>query len=365
MANNLSKNSNYIPVALALIIVVVIGIILILVFWDGDNQNNNPPVNGGNTTTTGNGNNTTTGNNGGNGNTEPDMLDYTSQDYSFSLEYPENWLKNETGASVQEPKINFYKNISSSAVLPLDHFSNENHVSIFPLGIGTEGLVGVSRDVDFNVGFILSGDSKMFVLEDGTPYAAYLIPQNPPPGWNESGFIWIRAKINNLETTCYVDGEVVDEQDCNPLMGDTRIERSGRIDQNIWNEEKEIVSTFDFLESEAVGELIRLNEPQENNVVTSPLDIQGRARGQWYFEGIFNIVLTDWDGEIITETNAEADGNWMTEEFVPFRAEMQFESPYQSGDPEYMRNGSLILQKANPSGLPENAGALEIPVKFN
>jgi hypothetical protein len=365
MANNDSKSNKYLTVVIALMIVVALAIMLFLVFWEKDGQNNNPPANGGNSTTTNNGTTTTTVGNTGDENMEPKTLDYVNQAFSFSLEYPEDWLKNERNASNPEPKINFYKDISSSAELPLNHFSNENHVSFFPLGIGTEGLVGESRDVNFNVGFTLSENSKMFVLEDGTPYAAYLIPNNPPAGWNESGFIWMRARVNNLETTCYVDGEIVAERDCNPLMENTYIVRSGRIDQNIWNSEKQIVSSLKFVETDSGPELIQLNQPQKNSVVTSPLLIQGRARGQWYFEGTFHIVLTDWDGKIIAETNAEADGNWMTEAFVPFGAEIQFESPYKNGDPDFMRNGSLILQKANPSGLPENDDALEITVRFN
>ncbi|MCK5466500.1 hypothetical protein KAI56_03330, partial [Candidatus Parcubacteria bacterium] len=76
------------------------------------------------------------------------------------------------------------------------------------------------------------------------------------------------------------------------------------------------------------------------------------------FEGDFPVVLTDWDGLIIGEGIAVAQSEWMTEEFVPFTAEIKFEVP------EYKNNGTLILQKDNPSGLPENDDALEMPVFF-
>ena len=52
----------------------------------------------------------------------------------------------------------------------------------------------------------------------------------------------------------------------------------------------------------------------------------------------------------------------MTEEFVPFSAVLEFVTP-TAGDPELNR-GTLILQKDNPSGLPEHDDALEIPVVF-
>jgi hypothetical protein len=44
---------------------------------------------------------------------------------------------------------------------------------------------------------------------------------------------------------------------------------------------------------------IVLNTPLPGEVVSSPLPIQGQARGSWYFEGDFPVLLTDWDGRII------------------------------------------------------------------
>jgi len=105
-------------------------------------------------------------------------------------------------------------------------------------------------------------------------------------------------------------------------------------------------------------DLIFLDSPRPNQTIKSPLAIKGQARGFWFFEADFPVVLTDWDGLIIGEGIAVAQGEWMTEEFVPFTAEIKFEVP------EYKNNGTLILQKDNPSGSPENDDALEIPVFF-
>jgi len=105
-------------------------------------------------------------------------------------------------------------------------------------------------------------------------------------------------------------------------------------------------------------DLIYLNTPRPNQVIKSPFIILGEARGGWYFEGNFPVVLTDWNGLIIAEGLAFAKGEWMTTEFVPFEAELAFKTPI------YKNNGSLILKKSNPSGLPENDDALEIPVTF-
>lgn len=104
--------------------------------------------------------------------------------------------------------------------------------------------------------------------------------------------------------------------------------------------------------------LIIVSDPKPNQEVTSPLIITGKARGFWYFEASFPVVLVDWDGLIIAEGHAEAQDNWMTEEFVPFRAILTFKAP------AYKNYGTLILRKDNPSGLPEHDDAFEIPVLF-
>lgn len=114
----------------------------------------------------------------------------------------------------------------------------------------------------------------------------------------------------------------------------------------------------------AKSDLIQLSTPAPGAVIESRQPIIGKARGNWFFEASFPIVLTDWDGKIIAERPATAVGEWMTEDFVPFTAILDFESPYHEGDPDFMQNGMLILQKDNPSGLPEHDDALEIPVKF-
>lgn len=136
----------------------------------------------------------------------------------------------------------------------------------------------------------------------------------------------------------------------------------------------------DGAEAPATGEvakykdLVILKNPLPGASVSSPLMIEGEARGNWFFEASFPIVLADWDGRIIAQHYAEAkddpaDGGagWMTTEFVPFSAGLEFESPVFDGAPEehFSRRGFLILQKDNPSGLPENDDAFEIAVFFS
>lgn len=98
--------------------------------------------------------------------------------------------------------------------------------------------------------------------------------------------------------------------------------------------------------------------PNENEKISSPLVVSGKARGNWFFEANLPLILTDWDGKIIAEGYATAQGEWMTEDFVPFEGTIEFAKP------EYGERGFLIVKKDNPSGLPEYDDAIEIPILF-
>lgn len=101
--------------------------------------------------------------------------------------------------------------------------------------------------------------------------------------------------------------------------------------------------------------LIIVSEPRRNDAIASPLIIRGEARGTWYFEATFPVSLENEGGKIIAIGTARAEGDWMTENFVPFTATLTYVS-------EKEQSGVLILRNDNPSGLPENAHELRIPV---
>lgn len=103
-------------------------------------------------------------------------------------------------------------------------------------------------------------------------------------------------------------------------------------------------------------DLIRLSNPLPNQEISSPLLIEGEARGNWYFEASFPIKLYDENNNLIAQTVGQAKSDWMTNDFVPFKAELIFNST--------STNGILVLEKDNPSGLPENSNQLNIPIKL-
>lgn len=109
-------------------------------------------------------------------------------------------------------------------------------------------------------------------------------------------------------------------------------------------------------EMEYISE-IRVDSPRPNQVVTSPLTVVGAARGSWYFEATFPVTLVDENKTELARGFATAESEWMTEDFVPFTAELIFTPPST-------QKGYLLIQNANASGLPENEKILTVPVNF-
>ncbi len=104
-------------------------------------------------------------------------------------------------------------------------------------------------------------------------------------------------------------------------------------------------------------DLVHVNAPLPGAKVGSPLTITGRARGNWYFEASFPVRLLDANGKELAVKAAQATGDWMTTEYVPFSVTLTFTKPTTP-------TGTLILKKDNPSGLPQNEDSVSIPVTF-
>lgn len=104
-------------------------------------------------------------------------------------------------------------------------------------------------------------------------------------------------------------------------------------------------------------DLIRLTSPKPNEVVKSPLTLKGEARGYWYFEASFPARIYDANGKELGAMPVHALSDWMTKDFVPFSASLEFKTPTTE-------TGLLVLEKDNPSGLPENEDELRVPVRF-
>jgi len=108
------------------------------------------------------------------------------------------------------------------------------------------------------------------------------------------------------------------------------------------------------------SDLIQVFYPETGSVVKSPLHVFGKARGTWFFEASFPVILKDMNGNVISTGIAQADGDWMTTDFVDFTADLEFSTATGTA----VSIGELILKKDNPSGLPANDDSISIPVRF-
>ena len=104
-------------------------------------------------------------------------------------------------------------------------------------------------------------------------------------------------------------------------------------------------------------ELIRVDTILPNDVIEEGMTITGEARGIWFFEGSFPIVVTDENNNELGIVIAQAQDGWMTEDFVPFEAllDVSFKNK---------EHGNLLFKKDNPSDMPELDDVLRIPVLF-
>ncbi len=105
------------------------------------------------------------------------------------------------------------------------------------------------------------------------------------------------------------------------------------------------------------NDMVNVVMPAAGATVVSPLQMSGTARGQWFFEASFPVEVYGADGKVLGSGIATAEGDWMTENFVPFKATISF-------IPGTNVSGYVRLHKDNPSGLPQHDAHVDVPVSF-
>jgi hypothetical protein len=91
--------------------------------------------------------------------------------------------------------------------------------------------------------------------------------------------------------------------------------------------------------------------------ISSPFRFSGKAKGTWFFEGSFPVEIKNNNSETIATGFATSKEDWMTEDFVLFEGEVDFNAV--SGE-----NGYIVFKKDNPSGLSQNDDEFYIPIIF-
>lgn len=103
------------------------------------------------------------------------------------------------------------------------------------------------------------------------------------------------------------------------------------------------------------GDEVIVYTPNDSDTIASPLTVIGQIPGSWATEGDFVAVLKNSDGVQIAESVVTINGNWMTDDLVPFSTTIAYNDT---------GTGTLVLQKDNPSGLPVNDDQVAINVQL-
>ena len=295
--------------------------------------------------------------------------EFTSQKWHFSAEIPEGFEVFEGELPGEAPVVNFYdSSIEEEPPFGIHNDASMAYIAVLPKGYGVDGPGGPRESLqewegDLNVPFSINpADSYAYLMENGQPWGISLSFNNPPPGWNEYGGIYIFYEVNNFRAECFSadTGEKISMDECNSLGGDA-MKFYGDISEEKKQALNGILESLHFKdpneEREAISNLIKIEEPQENARVSSPLEIKGEAKGYWFFEASAPVKLIGESGKLITEKYITATGEWMTEDWVPFEGELGFDTKE--------KRGYLIFNRANASGKPEHDRTFRVPVIFN
>jgi hypothetical protein len=151
----------------------------------------------------------------------------------------------------------------------------------------------------------------------------------------------IKSEIRSFED-CVAAGNAIMES--NPRQCRTK-------DGRLFAEEIKVEPTY----QSATADSIVVELPYPGAVTGKEFMVVGKARGTWFFEASFPVVLVDASGNSIATGIAQAEGDWMTENFVPFKATIKAPS-------SFIGPATLVLRKDNPSGLPENDASISFPI---
>ena len=113
--------------------------------------------------------------------------------------------------------------------------------------------------------------------------------------------------------------------------------------------------TNEYRYSNASSDTITVDAPHAGAVVGKSFSVTGHARGLWFFEASFPVVVLDQDGNVLASAPATTTAEWMTNDLIPFTADLMV--------PEsYVGPATLELKKDNPSGDPRNDASLSYPI---
>ncbi len=123
---------------------------------------------------------------------------------------------------------------------PYTHFANATHVSVYPHGVPTEWVIGVTRPskllLDTQVAtandylilpkdFVAMAATPEALEKAWEPWATFVTFTDPPVNWKPWGFVWAGVTIVGSDNLCFRNGDPLPGENCDPLAGDDLINR--------------------------------------------------------------------------------------------------------------------------------------------
>jgi Immunoglobulin-like domain of bacterial spore germination len=99
-----------------------------------------------------------------------------------------------------------------------------------------------------------------------------------------------------------------------------------------------------YFNADKIEKTVDLVNPKKNEIVESPIKINGKVSGRWYFEGVIKAKIVDSAGTVLGQGPLIAEGDWMVEKNVPFNGIIPFINSKS-------KDGFLIIEAVDPSGL--------------
>jgi hypothetical protein len=103
---------------------------------------------------------------------------------------------------------------------------------------------------------------------------------------------------------------------------------------------------------------IVVTTPKSGQSISSPISVSGKARGSWFFEASAPVEIQDNAGHVLGQGHIQAQGEWMTTDFVPFTGSIAYTAGATT------TSGFVVFKNDNPSGDPSRDKVLSIPVVF-
>jgi hypothetical protein len=171
-----------------------------------------------------------------------ESIAYANAKYDVTLQRPKNWVAaDKQYVEMDKFAINvFRKGTLTNNRLPLGvHADKElSYVTIWPHGLGTElpqsqkvSLKDTTLSLNFNFA-VDKEESTLLLLKDGTIWAYFLKPEQPPASWSNYGFIFAQIRTLQSSIKCYdgQTGEQLSLKECDYSQKDQVI-RTGAVDE--------------------------------------------------------------------------------------------------------------------------------------